>query len=656
MRDLAALAMLSGLALAAAGFLLRNDLFIYGDHPGQFMRFWYPLRVSHRLLGWNPLWYAGYPELQFYPPGFVLLGWLLDLLTVGWLAPFALYQLVLFVAYLLPGVTVYLLLSRVTSQRGVGLVGGVLALAFDGLWGGATAVFVGLVAERLAFGLVPLVMLVGWQALHAPRPARWWLGTALALGAILLMHPFHAVAPLLFLTIVALGRRNRWRLLGGMVGAGVLAGGLVAFWLLPLVVHAGYAAPMLRANLDQTLDWLFGSGIRPYLGAALLSLPLLLVSRLRAARLFVLATLGMGLGLVAFVLFDHLVLVERLDFFLLDPVRFSAEIYLAWVLLAGLGLSWIPTWFSRGGRQRAGMLLGGLVLVLLLGWLAQPFFALLRDQRDPAHFLEQAQQEFGLAGTWEALAGDTGRVLFASHYLSLGEVPTSLKAATPYFSGRAIVGGTFSHWSPLARVLWVGHTDVVLLPGQVELIDDVSLGGRPWSAWTDAEFLDFCHDLYVTTVVATWDDAQARAFLDAAPHFVSHFSDEVFVLYRVLDPSPSLVEVEGRGTATLLRAEATALEVRVEGAAEDSLLRVRITDYPLWQVQIEDQVLEHHADELGLMAVSLPPGSYDLELSYRPGTAEWLGTGLSLTAAGVWLAAAAALAWPTTCLRLGGML
>jgi len=662
LRDLAALALLAGLALAAAGFLLRNDLFLYGDHPGQFMRLWYPVRVSHHLLGWNPLWYAGYPELQFYPPGFVLLGWLLDLLTLGRLEPFALYQLLLFVAYLLPGMTVYLLLSAVTRRRWMGLVGGVLALAFDGLWGGTAALFVGLVAERLAFGLVPLVMLAGWRAVHAPgsgyaprsgyapgsgyarRSLGWWLLLALALAATLLMHPFHTVGPLLFLALLAVTRPGRWRLLAGLVGAGTLAAGLAAFWLLPLLAHSEYAAPMLRADIGQSLDWLFGPGIQPYLGAALLSLPLLAVERLRPARPFLLATLATALALVAFVLFDHLVLLDRLGFFLLDPVRFSAEIYLAWVLLAGLGLAWIPAWFARGSARRrwvsAG--LGALVLILLIGWLARPTLSMLREHRDPAHFLAGARGAYGLDEAWEELAGGTGRVLFTSHYLHLGQVPTALKAATPYFAGRPIVGGTFSHWSPVARVLWVGRTDVDLLPGQVELSDDLSLGGRPWPDWTDVEFLDLCRDLNVTTVAATWDDANARTFLDAAPHFVSYYSDDLFVLYRVLDAEPALVEVEGPGTAALLQAGPAALEVRVEGAAAGSVLRIKITDYPLWQVRRGDEMLAHRPDGRGLMTVSLPPGNYDLALSYRPGPVERLSSGLSLAAAALGLILAAA--------------
>jgi hypothetical protein len=96
---------------------------------------------------------------------------------------------------------------------------------------------------------------------------------------------------------------------------------------------------------------------------------------------------------------------------------------------------------------------------------------------------------------------------------------------------------------------------------------------------------------------------------------------------------------------TLLRAEASALDLYVDGATEGAMLRVKITDYPLWQVQAQGQTLTHDADELGLMSVRLPPGSYDLSLRYRPGLAERVGgwislgvviLGLALLALGAW--------------------
>lgn len=636
LRDLAALALLTGLALAACGFLLRDDLFIYGDHPGQFMRLWYPFRVSHQLLGWNPSWYAGYPELQFYPPGFVLLGWGLDWLTLRNLSPYAVYQLLLFVSYLLPGVTVYVLVSQVSGRRWAGLVSGVLALVFPELWGGANAVFVGLVAERLAFGLVPLVMFTGWQALHARPPTRWWLLTSLALAATVLMHPFHAVAPVLFLAIAALFYPHRWSLLRNLALAGVLSLALVAFWLLPLLIHRSYAAPMLRADMNQTLDWLLSPTARMYLVASLFVPLALFVERKRGLTIFVASALIMAVALVAFMVLDHVVLIDMLGFYLLDPVRFIAEVYLVLVLFAGLGLAYLPLWLSRRGRAQAGMLVGGLAMVLTLVWIGRPFLDLVRSHRDPNRFLAQARQNFPLDETWQALQTGEGRILFSSYYLHLGELPTALKSATPFFTGRNIIGGTFSHWSPVARLLWTGSSDAQLLPGQVELTDDISLAGRAWADWTDADMYKLCQQLNVTTVATTWDDINARTFLDAGPHFQSFYSNDLFVLYRVLEPEPALIAADG-ATAAVLHAGPTALDLHVTGATTNASLQIRITDYPLWRVWAGDQEIPHHADVLGLMSVPIPPGSYDLTLRYLPGPAEWIGARLSLAATVVWL-------------------
>lgn len=632
LRDVAALALLFVGSLAACGFLLRNDLFLYGDHPGQFLRLWAPTHLTHSLLGWNPLWYAGYPELQFYPPGFVLLGWLLHGLTLGQLPVFAHYQLLLFCAYLLPGATVYALLSRVTGLRWIGLLGGALALIFPELWGGATALFVGLVAERLAFGLVPLALLTGWQALHAARPRRWWLLTALALAAIVLMHPFHAIAPILFLATTAVCARRRWSRLRDLALTGLLALALVAFWLLPLIVRSGYAAPMLRADLAQTVEWLFGPNVRPYLIAALLVIPVLAAGQNRVQRRFALSLAVMGAALLALILFDHLVLIQRLQFYLLDPVRFAAEFYLAVLLLSCLGLAYLPFWLSRLLGRVPGTLLAGLILATFLAWVLRPTLALLRDHRDPARFYQQARQEHELDALWQVLASENGRILFTSYYLQLDGVPTALKAATPYFAQRSILGGTFSHWSPVARYLWTGTTDVVLLPGRVELTDDVSLAGRTWQEWTDGEFYDLCRRLNATTIVATWDDVNARTFLDAAPHFWSFYSDETFVLYRVRDLESNLLRIDGVATAKVVHKDVAAVDIEVRDAAAGDRLSIKMTDFPLWQVEIGGRQVAHSPDDLGLMVVTLPPGSYDLSLRYRPGLPERAGAWLSLIA------------------------
>ena len=65
-----------GGAFAVAAF--GGGLPAYDDHPGQYFRLWHALERSfpggHWTADWNPDWWGGYPELQFYPPGFVLAG------------------------------------------------------------------------------------------------------------------------------------------------------------------------------------------------------------------------------------------------------------------------------------------------------------------------------------------------------------------------------------------------------------------------------------------------------------------------------------------------------------------------------------------------------------------------------------------------------
>ena len=65
-----------GGAFAARAF--GSGLPAFDDHPGQFFRLWHALERTipggRWTADWNPDWWGGYPELQFYPPGFALLG------------------------------------------------------------------------------------------------------------------------------------------------------------------------------------------------------------------------------------------------------------------------------------------------------------------------------------------------------------------------------------------------------------------------------------------------------------------------------------------------------------------------------------------------------------------------------------------------------
>ena len=61
---------------------------------------------------------AGYPELQFYPPGSVLLGILLHLLTLGQLTPELIYNLIPALAFVLPLFTCFAFLRAALAPLG----------------------------------------------------------------------------------------------------------------------------------------------------------------------------------------------------------------------------------------------------------------------------------------------------------------------------------------------------------------------------------------------------------------------------------------------------------------------------------------------------------------------------------------------------------
>src|SRR5713101_6796961 len=80
---------------------------------------------------WNPDWWAGYPELQFYPPGFAYAGALLQRASVNALSVSAAYQALVWIAYLAPGLTAFLALARLLRSGWLALPGAFVALTLS---------------------------------------------------------------------------------------------------------------------------------------------------------------------------------------------------------------------------------------------------------------------------------------------------------------------------------------------------------------------------------------------------------------------------------------------------------------------------------------------------------------------------------------------
>ena len=96
-------ALLAAYALAFGWRALGGGLLVFDDHPGQFYRLSHAITLGLAPWRFDPGWWAGYAELQFYPPGFAWLGALLYWITGGSLSAVSVYQALLWLTWLLPG-------------------------------------------------------------------------------------------------------------------------------------------------------------------------------------------------------------------------------------------------------------------------------------------------------------------------------------------------------------------------------------------------------------------------------------------------------------------------------------------------------------------------------------------------------------------------
>src|SRR5262249_11796891 len=140
---------------------------------------------------WNPDWWGGYPELQFYPPGFVVTGAIIRALSLWQLPVELVYRLLCALIFLLPGLATYLLLARGLGRGWLALPPSFPARTLSaGLRGGVEeSVRWGILTSRLSLGLLPLLALALRAWIDAGRRPVW---VPLAAAAVILAHPAHA--------------------------------------------------------------------------------------------------------------------------------------------------------------------------------------------------------------------------------------------------------------------------------------------------------------------------------------------------------------------------------------------------------------------------------------------------------------------------------
>src|SRR5256712_5406222 len=609
------------------------------DHPGQLYRLWHVVTRGPAPWAWNPDWWAGYPELQFYPPGFAYAGALVQRASVNALSVSAAYQALVWIAYLATGLTAFLALARLLRSGWLALPGAfvVLTLSAGTTSGVEGGVHIGMIGARLAWAFVPLLLLllVPWIEEDRRLPS----SAALLVAAILLTHPAAMPAAGTLIAVGALVRPPRGARLGSALVALGLATAMTAFWTLPLV---------LRLEHTRALAWGDPPGVGGGFGASLALLALLALARARGAgrRAFVVALFPWAMALVTLV--DRFAL-EPLGVPWLPANRVADGAWIAFILAAGLGWSGARTNGhtarradaeprSRFRRREVLVGLAGVLLVVLFSLHPGTFTLWPRAADWPS--LRSVERGLRLGDLWTAVReAPPGRVPFVRSAVPLVygaprgtewyRPHTHVTALAPVFAGRAIVHGTFTHASPIAALIYRGDAGPGPITRLAEQLDGRSLFGRPLESLDPETFNGYAERLGISVGVALGEDAARLRALDDNRTFAKREAPPPFLIYVRRDgadlPRPIAPD---RWTITL-------------AADRDVWVSTRTAYYPLWRASVQGAPLETRRGRLGDLEVRLRGSgspSAVVDLSYGPGTPEISGIVVSVVGGVVWLA------------------
>jgi hypothetical protein len=630
------LLLLYGGAFAGAAF--GRGVPAFDDHPGQLFRLWHALARSLPSItwtsDWNPDWWGGYPELQFYPPGFALLGAALRVVLLWQPSVETVYRLLCAVVFLAPGVTTYVLLARVIGDRWLALPPAFLALVLSAdLRGGVEAgLRWGMLTTRLGLAWLPLLALALRPWVEGGRLPRW----APPLAALaLLSHPstLPSVVTLLGLaTALALLARPDRRTVVEAAATGGFALLLTAFWSLPFVVRRAWVIPLAWGDLSLGLPGDVAE--RPVLlalGMAALSAWVAVGIRRRPfdALLAALPLLLAGLLLADIWLFSR-------GWSAVEPARLLDGVVQASVWAAGLGLGVIAARLVLPRANPRSRPLVALVAIALAAILpdrgARPPTLAIWPGADGWPTLEEVTRRHGLDRLWSALRDGTDRALFLTSSLRLDSNPawyaphSHVLSLAPLRAGREIVHGTFTHPSPLAARFYTGRAvppDRLLT--LTERLDGQRLLGEPWERLPAGTFDQFARRLRIGTVVVPTGDAARARFL--SPQYAPRGQAAGYTLFeRHERPWPRVERITWR-------------RYRIFVSPTGGVwIPTGIPAYPLWQVKSAAGRLETRVDDWGLLEFRVPVDLFEAELAYAEGWLEWSGVALFTAGAGAWLA------------------
>jgi hypothetical protein len=619
----------------------------FDDHPGQLFRLWHALDRSLPAAAWtadwNPDWWGGYPEFQFYPPGLALLGAVIRAALLWRPSVETVYRLLCGVVFLAPGVTTYALLARVLGDRWLALPPAFLALALSAdLRGGVEAgVRWGTLTTRLGLGWLPLLALALRPWVEGGRLPRW----APPLAALaFLSHPStlpSVVALLGLATALALVLRPGRRTALEAAHTTGFALVLTAFWSLPVAARPAWVVPLAWGDLSLGLPGdLSARPVLLALGMTALSAWVAVGIRRRPFDALLAA-----LPVVLLAIFLGDVWLFPRGWSPVEPQRLLDGIVQASVWAAGLGAGVIVDRLVPARADPRSRPLVALAVIALATVLpdhgVRPSTLAVWPATGEWPTIEELTRRHRLDALWRALHAGADRALFLTSSLRLDPSPawyaphSHVTSLAPLLAGREIVGGTYTHPSPIAARFYTGQAvPPARLLTLAERLDGQRLLGEPWERLSAAAFDRFARRLRVGTVLVPVGDVPRARFL--GPTYAPAGEAAGFVLFERRDrPWPRVERITWRRYRVL---------VSPTGGV---WIPTGIAAYPLWQVKSAAGRLETRVDDWGLLEFRVPVDLFEAELVYAEGWLEWTALLVFAIGSGGWIVWAARARAPT---------
>jgi len=640
-------------ATIALGLLILNMALVFPRFTGEYTQYLGSIEAGYISvakfivehfphLGWNPLWYMGYPFHIFYTP---LLPYLMAAINslIPTISTPAAYRLITSFLYALGPVTLYILARELTKRDDTALISGLfysLVPSASYFIGGIRDVASGLgyapwhLLVLVLYGegphisglaFTPLAVLSFLRTLKRPTFGSYLLTAGfISLVALIDLAALYGLALILTVTLfteMIAGDPLR-KMMTAFKGA-ILTYGLCAFWYNLSFIRAPFAYKAGEIEIP--------------LGALLWSLIILLPVMMAVFALLAERIQKILLPLVWFLLI--LVITVAHYYFGLDlspePNRYIPEMDMAFAILVGIvvtvGIDRVVKASKRGSLLQ---LLGTVITPALILLLAIPL----------------------IGRTWELTQSRTDME-------STSEYRIAQFLAAREERGRAYATGTNAFWlnifSQVPQVRggldqsninpWMAHAAHLINTGQ-----DSSLA----ELWLKALNVRYVVVNYSDSNVAYKDYRHPDQFEGLLTEIYRHSGDVIFLVplrhpelvqaidsrkLEALNPIQNAIDVQNLSAYVALIEEESPqaiVDYSMENndhltidatLGENAALLVKMTYHAGWRAYSNGNQLPIEPDPLGFMVIKPEmPGEYFVELRHERLWDEWLGYGLTI--------------------------